>query len=85
MVLTILVKREGKKMRLFCLLGALMTGLALGAAELPWVPLTGTDRTPAASAELALQVPFTSWWYGHFVSGTIEFTSERSGLWLLIK
>ena len=72
-------------MRKLCLFGALLTGLAVGAAELDWKPLEGIERTPAATADKALQSPFTSWWFGLFPSAVIDFTSEPSGLFLLLK
>ena len=52
------------------------------ASDLPWESLTGTEREPASSAEQTMQVPFLSWWYGFFMSGTIEFTSEPNGMWM---
>ena len=74
-------------MRLFYIgmLCALLATLPLDAAELNWVPLTGTERAPASSDELALQEPFTSWWFGDFESDTIWFSSNPAGLYLYVR
>ena len=74
-------------MRLFFIgmLGALLAAASLDAAELAWVPLTGTERAPVSSDELAQQEAFTSWWFGEFESGTIWFSSKPAGLYFYVK
>ena len=60
---------DGHKVRRLCVIGALLAAMTLNAAELPWAPLTGTEREPDSSDELSLSAPFTSWWFGLFVQG----------------
>ena len=78
--------KERKKMRLFYI-GLLVALLAapLDAAELNWLPLTGTERAPASSGEQVLQGPFTSWWFGDFASVAIWFSSNPAGLFFYVK
>lgn len=73
-------------MRLFYI-GLLVALLAapLDAAELNWLPLTGTERAPASSGEQVLQGPFTSWWFGDFASVAIWFSSNPAGLFFYVK
>ena len=72
-------------MRTLCLFGVLLMGLAGSAAELDWKPLEGTERAAVATSEATLASAFTSWWFGLFPSAVIDFPSERSGLFLLLK
>ena len=80
-------KERKKKMRLFYigLLGAFLAAAPLDAAELNWLPLTGTERAPASSGEQVLQGPFTSWWFGDFASVAIWFSSNPAGLYFYVK
>ena len=67
------------------LLGAFLAAAPLDAAELNWLPLTGTERAPASSGEQVLQGPFTSWWFGDFASVAIWFFSNPAGLYFYVK